>query len=44
MIRVVTAIFLVTLLLSACTRDEPWHQQLTLVIATPNGAVSGSVV
>ncbi|NJS39982.1 MAG: hypothetical protein HC783_14285 [Rhodobacteraceae bacterium] len=30
--------------LVACTRDEHWHQRLTLVIDTPTGQVIGSVV
>ncbi len=30
--------------LSACTRNEHWNQRLTLVIDTPTGPVTGSVV
>jgi hypothetical protein len=30
--------------LSACTRDEYWNQRLTLVIDTPTGPITGSVV
>jgi hypothetical protein len=32
------------LALIGCTRDETWHQKLTLVIDTPEGEVSGSVI
>ena len=32
------------LTLAACTRDEHWHQRLTLVVATPAGDITGSIV
>jgi hypothetical protein len=35
---------LLMLALTACTRDEHWNQRLTLVIDTPTGQVTGSVV
>lgn len=34
----------VMLTMSACTRDEHWNQRLTIVIDTPTGPVTGSVV
>jgi hypothetical protein len=37
-------VLVVLVVLAACTRDEHWNQRLTLVIATPNGPVTGSVV
>jgi hypothetical protein len=37
-------LLLALLSLSACTRDEYWNQRLTLVIDTPTGPVTGSVV
>lgn len=38
------AVGLCLALLSACTRDESWHQRLTLVVETPSGPVTGAVV
>ena len=43
MSRILAALLLL-LTLSACTRDEHWHQRLTLVVRTPAGEVTGSVV
>jgi surface antigen len=34
----------VLLALSGCTRDEHWHQRLTLIVETPDGPRSASVV
>ncbi len=42
MVRGLVLVFLVVLV--GCTRDEHWNQRLTLVIATPGGQVTGSVV
>ncbi|MFM7334773.1 MAG: hypothetical protein ACKO1H_10245 [Tabrizicola sp.] len=37
-------VLLLLVILAACTRDDHWNQRLTLVIETPRGQVSGSVV
>lgn len=42
MVRCLVLVLLVVL--AACTRDEHWNQRLTLVIDTPGGQVTGSVV
>lgn len=42
MVRCLVLVLLVVL--AACTRDEHWNQRLTLVIDTPNGPVTRSVV
>ena len=42
MVRCLVLIFLVVL--AGCTRNGHWNQRLTLVIATPTGQISGTVV
>ena len=32
------------LILSGCVEDEHWNQKLTLIVQTPNGEITGSVV